>query len=140
MAYGAVRVKFGLAKRRETDMKKIKAHPEATAAPPDKNLHIDKRLPGLLEDLAGGHPDELRDTVMTAAWLGVSTMFLIKGRMEGYGPKYIRVGANAVRYRAPTSSRGSKSAPSADTPTRPGASRRKRRHDPRICEVETGGE
>jgi predicted DNA-binding transcriptional regulator AlpA len=80
-------------------MKRIKAHPEATAAPPDKNLHIDKRLPGLLEDLAGGHPDELRDTVMTAAWLGVSTMFLIKGRMEGYGPKYIRVGANAVRYR-----------------------------------------
>ena len=80
-------------------MKKIKAHPEATAAPPDKNLHIDKRLPGLLEELAGGHPDELRDTVMIAAWLGVSTMFLIKGRMEGYGSKYIRVGANAVRYR-----------------------------------------
>jgi hypothetical protein len=65
-----------------------------------KKLHIDKRAADLLATTAAGEDgDDLLSTAAVAAWLGVSTVFLISGRTRGYGPKFTRVSPTVIRYR-----------------------------------------
>ena len=61
-------------------------------------LHIDKRAAAIVAASEGMNDEDMLTTVQTAAWLGVSEMFLIKGRTEGYGPPYVRVSPQVVRY------------------------------------------
>lgn len=59
--------------------------------------HLDRRAARLAA--AQGPSDELLDTKSVAEWLGVSPQFLEKGRVQGYGPTYIRLGPKRIRYR-----------------------------------------
>lgn len=46
-----------------------------------------------------GDPDDLLSTKETAAWLGVSVQFLEIGRSRGYGPKFVRLSPQVIKYR-----------------------------------------
>ena len=60
-------------------------------------LLLDKRAPDLIEKGEAQEQDHF-DTNSLAAWLGVSISFVEKGRSQGYGPKYERLGPRCIRY------------------------------------------
>ena len=64
-----------------------------------KSHHLDCRAGRLLADGTDGPPEQLFTTKQLASWLGVSMGFLEIGRCRGYGPRFVRVSSNRVRYR-----------------------------------------
>src|SRR5438046_1711739 len=61
--------------------------------------HLDRRATELIEAENEGTDDELRSTVKTALWLGVSAEWLEIGRSRGWGPPFIKLSPRRVRYR-----------------------------------------
>jgi hypothetical protein len=43
-------------------------------------------------------PDALLDTEQAAAFLRVRPAWLMKGRANGYGPRFVRLGPRLIRY------------------------------------------
>jgi hypothetical protein len=65
--------------------------------PPSRH-HLDRRA-SMLAELGDGAPDDLLSSAAVAEWLGVSIHFLQLGRHRGYGPKFVRVAPERIRYR-----------------------------------------
>ncbi len=65
---------------------------------PGRKHHFDKRADQIIE-AGAGDDDDLLSTIQVAAWFGVSKQWLEIGRHEGYGPPFVRVGPNRIRYR-----------------------------------------
>jgi hypothetical protein len=64
--------------------------------------HLDRFADRIVENGDGdGKPDDLLTTRALAVWLGVSEEWLEIGRRakEGYGPRFIKLARNIVRYR-----------------------------------------
>lgn len=60
------------------------------------------RIPGtntLAEIRQPTNPEKLLTTGQVATLTMMSTSWLEKGRIYGWGPKYLRLGAGAIRYR-----------------------------------------
>jgi predicted DNA-binding transcriptional regulator AlpA len=74
----------------------ISASSHGPRGPPLKH-HIDKRAAALAAE--DGDDDELMTVVECASWLGVSVQWLDDGRSKGYGPPFVRLSRNMVRYR-----------------------------------------
>jgi hypothetical protein len=68
---------------------------ERSSAP--RKHHLDKRACDLAEQ--AGEPDTLISTKQLAAWLGTSAEWCEIGRHKDYGPRFLRLGPNIVRYR-----------------------------------------
>jgi predicted DNA-binding transcriptional regulator AlpA len=65
-----------------------------------KKLHLDRRAGQLrAEGEAEGAPDDLLTVREVAAWLGMSEQWLALGRRKGYGPVFIRLSPQDIRYR-----------------------------------------
>ena len=68
-------------------------------------LHLDKRAGTLIaaadSDIKNreAHADDLLTTAETATWLGVSRQWLEFGRIRDYGPKFVRMAPQVIRYR-----------------------------------------
>ena len=65
---------------------------------PPKRLHIDRRASAIAA-FSDGDNDDLMSTREVAAWFGVSTQWLETARSENYGPPYIRLAPQVLRYR-----------------------------------------
>jgi predicted DNA-binding transcriptional regulator AlpA len=63
-----------------------------------KKHHLDRRADAIVNTNRGA-VDDVLSTAQVADWLGISTQFLEIGRCKDYGPKFIRIGARAIRYR-----------------------------------------
>ena len=63
-----------------------------------KFFHIDKRAELIIERLAGMPDEMLLSTSDTALVLDCSEQWLTIGRHRGYGPEYVAVTKNMVRY------------------------------------------
>jgi hypothetical protein len=68
-------------------------------------LHLDKRAGALIvaadaeiksREITG---DDLLTTPETAMWLGVSKQWLEFGRIRDYGPKFLRLAPQVIRYK-----------------------------------------
>jgi hypothetical protein len=79
---------------------KLKTRPRATATvtPVPQRHHLDKRARAILIAAANADGDELLTTIEMAAWFGTTPQFLEKARKGGYGPPYIQVGSQMIRY------------------------------------------
>ena len=65
--------------------------------------HLDRRADVIAEAVAGtGDDDDLLTTIQVANWFCVSPQWLEIGRMNGYGPPFVRVAPQVVRYRRGT--------------------------------------
>jgi hypothetical protein len=91
------------AKRRSQNNKKgeiteveVKRREDRSSSP--RRHHLDKRACDLAES-GGGDPGDLLSTKQVAAWLGVSPEWVEIGRHQRYGPKFLRLGPNVIRYR-----------------------------------------
>jgi len=62
------------------------------------SFHLDRRAASLAAQGAGD-PDELLDTMQTAAWLGLSHQWLEAARSRGDGPRFVRLTPRRIRYR-----------------------------------------
>ena len=62
-------------------------------------LHLDKRAHQLAE-MTGDEekPDDLLTTREVATWFGVSAQWLEIGRGKNYGPPFLQLGNNVIRY------------------------------------------
>ena len=68
--------------------------------PTETHHYIDKRAAKVATEIAaGGDPDELLSTSELAEITGLSTQFYEIGRVNGYGPKFVRLSPRRVRYR-----------------------------------------
>ena len=64
-------------------------------------LHLDRRA-GQIADVItaeGGDDDDLLTTQQLAVWFGVTPQWLEAGRAQGYGPPFIRLAGQLIRYR-----------------------------------------
>jgi hypothetical protein len=62
-------------------------------------LHLDKRAQQLVATAFDDEqPDDLLTTRQVAAWFGVSIQWLEIGRGKSYGPPFLRMGNNVIRY------------------------------------------
>jgi predicted DNA-binding transcriptional regulator AlpA len=59
--------------------------------------HLDKRADALIAE--PGDDDELLSTRQVALWLQVSDQWLEIGRHKNYGPRFVRLSPQRVRYR-----------------------------------------
>ena len=72
---------------------------------PPTNLHLDKRAAELaanaplISDEQANTDDDLLRTSDLALWLGVTKAWLEHGRKRDYGPPFIKLAPQAVRYR-----------------------------------------
>lgn len=65
-----------------------------------KRFHLDKRAGMLAAGLsAKGADDDLLTTRELAAWLGVTPTWVEIGRSKGYGPPFLRLARQLVRYK-----------------------------------------
>lgn len=60
--------------------------------------HLDRRADKIAAEGAGDL-DDLLDTKAMSAWFGYSEQWFEIGRSKGYGPPFIRVGPQRIRYR-----------------------------------------
>jgi hypothetical protein len=65
----------------------------------ERGHHLDRRADQLAEQYANSNADELLTTAAIADWLRVSRQFLEIGRVQRYGPPFIRVGPRVILYR-----------------------------------------
>ena len=61
-----------------------------------QKLHLDRRADTLAQQ--GGFDDELITGEQLAEWFGCSIGWVNLGRHKGYGPPYLRLGPNTIRY------------------------------------------
>lgn len=61
--------------------------------------HLDRRAGRLVAEGADGDPNDLLTTDQLAEWFACSKQWVEIGRTRGYGPKFIRTGPRAIRYR-----------------------------------------
>ena len=90
------------------------------------NLHIDRRAHKIVAQSADetGNADDLLNVAETADYLDVSPQWLAIRRGQNNGPKFKRVGARKIMYRAATFSLGSSHALSARPRTTASGGRR----------------
>ena len=63
-------------------------------------LHLDKRAGAIAAAVAAeGVDDDLLTTRELAAWLGVTPTWLEIGRYKDYGPDFVRLAPQVVRYK-----------------------------------------
>lgn len=62
-------------------------------------LHLNRRAADLAYQVANYPGDHLLTTEELAAWLAVSTMSVKRWNADGIGPKTVRAGQRALRYR-----------------------------------------
>lgn len=63
-----------------------------------ERYHIDRRAPQVAA--AGqGEPDDLLSTEQLAKWFGTTIQFVERLRASKRGPKAVRIGRKAIRYR-----------------------------------------
>jgi len=62
-----------------------------------RQLHLDRRADELVR--AATDAQEMFSTPELAKWLGVSEQFLEIGRLQGYGPPFVRIAPKMIRYR-----------------------------------------
>jgi predicted DNA-binding transcriptional regulator AlpA len=76
----------------------ISASPRQPRGPPARKFHFDKRIDSIVN--APGDDDDLLTTSQVAVWFGVSVQWLDIGRSgaRAYGPPFVRLGPNIVRY------------------------------------------
>jgi hypothetical protein len=70
--------------------------------PSQRRLHLDRRAPNLIAEgkAPGEHADDdLISTLELANWLGVSPQWVELARSGDYGPLFIKVGPQMIRYR-----------------------------------------
>jgi predicted DNA-binding transcriptional regulator AlpA len=60
--------------------------------------HLDKRADRLIE-YGAGKDDDLLTTQQVADWLTVSIQWLEIGRVNNYGPRFVRLAPRNIRYR-----------------------------------------
>jgi hypothetical protein len=77
---------------------KTKRVAAATAEPVPVNFHFDKRIGSILAAAAGADDEDQMTTVGVAMLLGVSPQWVEKGRRLGYGPPYIQLSKQIIRY------------------------------------------
>jgi hypothetical protein len=65
---------------------------------PPKSFHIDKRAAAIVDDNTGD-PDDMMSPKETAAYLGVSEVWLSKRRWLGDGPPYEVLSPHVYKYR-----------------------------------------
>jgi hypothetical protein len=65
-----------------------------------RRFHLDKRADALATHPAAteGSDEDLLTTQQTANWLGVSAQWLEAGRVKDYGPEFVRLAPQIVRY------------------------------------------
>lgn len=66
---------------------------------PPRRLHLDKRAESLIAATPEGSDDELLTSMQVANWLGTSPQWVELGRMKGYGPPFMRIAPQTIRYR-----------------------------------------
>ena len=64
-----------------------------------KKHHLDRRIADIVLKADEFKADELLDTKTVARWLGVSPQWLEIGRGKGWGPPFVKLSKNMVRYR-----------------------------------------
>lgn len=99
--------------------------------------HLDRRADVIAEAVAAaGDDDDLLTTVQVANWFCVSPQWLEIGRMNGYGPPFVRVAPQVVRYRRGTMKEWLRERSHASTGEY--ASNRKRVEKPHEAPADTG--
>ena len=65
--------------------------------------HLDRHAGAIIEDGVGvGDADDLLTTKEMAAWLRMSVGWLEIGRSKGFGPPFVRLSPQDVRYKRGT--------------------------------------
>jgi hypothetical protein len=64
-----------------------------------QRLHLDRRAETILATAGGWSDDDLLTTPQMADHLGTSKQWLELGRSKGYGPPYLPLAPQIVRYR-----------------------------------------
>ena len=63
-------------------------------------LHLDKRAEAIIDAVPPeASDDDLLTTQEVAIWFGVSTDWLAIGRMRDYGPPFVKLAPQMIRYR-----------------------------------------
>ena len=62
-------------------------------------LHLDRRAAAIADAVGEGSNDDLLTTVQVANWLGVSPQWLEIGRGKNYGPPFMRLAPQVLRYK-----------------------------------------
>lgn len=66
---------------------------------PPKRHHIDRHADAILRDGAAGADDDLLTERQMADWWRVSPGWFQQGRFKGYGPEFVELAPNCIRYR-----------------------------------------
>jgi hypothetical protein len=65
----------------------------------ERRLHLDKRVESLVAAAPESTGDDLLTTVQVAGWLGVTPQWVELARAKGYGPPFIRIAPQVIRYK-----------------------------------------
>jgi hypothetical protein len=68
-------------------------------APSILKHHLDRRAEAIADAVGEGDSSDLLTTLQVANWLGVSTQWLEIGRSKNYGPPFVRLAPQVVRYK-----------------------------------------
>ena len=63
----------------------------------ERRLHLDRRVEAIIA-AGDGSDDDLLTTLQVANWLGTSPQWVELGRAKGYGPPFVRIAPQVVRY------------------------------------------
>jgi hypothetical protein len=63
-----------------------------------RRLHLDRRVEAIIAATGEGSDDDLLTTLQVANWLGTSPQWVELGRAKGYGPPFVRIAPQVVRY------------------------------------------
>jgi len=64
----------------------------------ERRLHLDKRAEAIVAATPEGD-DDLLTSIQVASWLGVSPQWVELSRTKDYGPPFVRVAPQIVRYK-----------------------------------------
>jgi predicted DNA-binding transcriptional regulator AlpA len=64
-----------------------------------RRLHLDRRVEAIIAATGEGSDDDLLTTLQVANWLGTSPQWVELGRAKGYGPPFMRIAPQVVRYK-----------------------------------------
>jgi hypothetical protein len=81
-----------------TTTTKIKRVAAAIAPVKPERHHLDKRAHMIAAVADGASDDELLSTAEMAVWFGTTEQWFEKARRGGYGPPYVKVGSQTIRY------------------------------------------
>jgi hypothetical protein len=71
---------------------------KTTSPETDRRLHLDRRVEAIIAATGEGSGDDLLTTLQIANWLGTSSQWVELGRAKGYGPPFMRIAPQVVRY------------------------------------------